>query len=237
MNFRFVPLKLKMDKATFVQTMFDAIAPRYDLMNAVMTFGQHQQLRRAAAKLALPPRNGLALDLATGTGDFASALREAEPTCRVVGVDFALEMMRLGQTKYHGRVLFAAGDMLRLPLPADTFDCAVNGFVLRNVADVRVAFAEMRRVLKPGGRAISLEITSPRTPIWKNVFGIYFDHLMPRIGGWLSGQPAAYRYLPQSVHAFLKPEQVVAVMRDLGFRDAAFQRWALGAMAVYVGVK
>ncbi len=217
--------------------MFDRIAPRYDLMNAVMTLGQHQAMRRAAARLAHPPRDGLALDLATGTGDFAAALRDVEPTCRVVGIDFALEMMRLGQTKYAARVLFSAGDMLRLPLPANAFDCAVNGFVLRNVTDVRAAFAEMYRVLKPNGRAVSLEITSPRAPIWKNIFALYFDHVMPRVGGWLSGNPDAYRYLPQSVHDFLTPEQVVDLMRAVGFREVYFRRWALGSMAVYVGTK
>jgi len=225
------------DKAAYVRSMFDRIAPRYDLMNAVMTLGQHQRCRRAAARLAQPPRAGLALDLATGTGDFAAALREVEPTCRVVGTDFALEMMRLGQTKYAARVAFAAGDMLGLPLLDDTFDCAVNGFVLRNVTDVRAAFAEMYRVLKPGGRAVSLEITSPRAPIWKNIFGLYFDHVMPHIGGWLSGNPDAYRYLPQSVRDFLAPEQVIELMRAVGFRDAYFRRWALGSMAVYVGTK
>ncbi len=226
-----------MDKAIYVRTMFDRIAPRYDLMNAVMTLGQHQAIRRAAARLAQPPRNGLALDLATGTGDFAATLREVEPTCRVVGIDFALEMMRLGQTKYDPRVMFSAGDMLRLPLPPNTFDCAVNGFVLRNVTDVRAAFAEIYRVLKPNARAVSLEITSPRTPIWKNIFALYFDHIMPRLGGWLSGNPDAYRYLPQSVRDFLAPELVAGVMRAVGFRDVYFRRWALGAMAVYVGVK
>lgn len=224
-------------KSTYVRTMFDRIAPRYDLMNAVMTLGQHQAMRRAAARLAHPPRDGLALDLATGTGDFAAALRDVEPTCRVVGIDFALEMMRLGQTKYAARVLFSAGDMLRLPLPANAFDCAVNGFVLRNVTDVRAAFAEMYRVLKPNGRAVSLEITSPRAPIWKNIFALYFDHVMPRVGGWLSGNPDAYRYLPQSVHDFLTPEQVVDLMRAVGFREVYFRRWALGSMAVYVGTK
>jgi len=224
-------------KSTYVQRMFDSIAPRYDLMNAVMTFGQHQSMRRSAARIAQPPRNGLALDLATGTGDFAIALQEVEPTCHVVGVDFAIEMMKLGQTKYNSRVAFAAGDMLRLPLPNNLFDCAVNGFVLRNVADVRTAFTEMYRVLKPGGRAVSLEITSPRTPIWKDIFGIYFDHVMPRIGGWLSGNPDAYRYLPQSVRDFLAPEAVVDLMRAIGFRDVYFRRWALGSMAVYVGEK
>lgn len=226
-------------KANYVRSMFDRIAGRYDLMNTVMTLGQHQNVRRAAARLAQPPRNGLALDLATGTGDFASALREVEPTCRVVGVDFALEMMRLGQNKYNGAggVLFAAGDMLRLPLPDSIFDCSVNGFVLRNVADVRTAFTEMYRVLKPGGRCVSLEITSPRIPVWRNIFGLYFDHAMPRIGGWLSGQPDAYRYLPQSVHAFLAPEQVAELMAQVGFRNAAFRRVMLGTMAVYVGTK
>lgn len=224
-------------KAKYVRTMFDHIAHRYDLMNTVMTFGQHQNLRRAAAHLAQPPRNGLALDLATGTGDFAMALREVEPTCEVVGVDFALEMMRLGQVKYQGAVSFAAGDMLRLPLPENTFDCSVNGFVLRNVTDVGAAFAEMYRVLKPGGRAVSLEITSPGTPVWRNLFGLYFDYAMPHIGGWLSGDPEAYRYLPQSVHAFYKPEQVADLLRKTGFHEVFFRRVMLGTMAVYVGVK
>lgn len=223
-------------KATYVRTMFDGIAHRYDLMNAVMTFGQHQQLRRVAARLAQPPRDGLALDLATGTGDFAAALRDVEPSVRVVGVDFALEMMRRGQAKYRA-MDFVAGDMLQLPLTGNTFDCSVNGFVLRNVADVRVAFAEMYRVLKSGGRAVSLEITSPRAPIWKNIFGIYFDYAMPHIGGWLSGKPDAYRYLPQSVRAFYKPEQVVELMRAVGFREVYFRWLMLGTMAVYVGVK
>ncbi len=226
-----------MDKPTRIRNMFDSIAPRYDLMNAVMTLGQHQNMRRSAARLAQPPRNGLALDLATGTGDFAAALREVEPTCRIIGVDFALEMMRLGQTKYNTHVIFATGDMLRLPLTDDIFDCTVNGFVLRNVVDVRAAFSEMYRVLKPGGRAVSLEITSPRTPIWKDIFSAYFDHMMPRIGGWLSGNPDAYRYLPQSVRDFLAPEQVADLMRMAGFREVYFRRWALGSMAVYVGTK
>ncbi len=224
-------------KSNYVRRMFDSIAHRYDLMNTLMTLGQHQNIRRAAARLARPSRDALALDLATGTGDFAAALEEAEPTCRVVGVDFALEMMRRGQVKYDGRVAFAAGDMLRLPLPANAFDVAVNGFVLRNVSDVRAAFTEMYRVLKPGGRVVSLEITSPRTPVWKSIFGVYFDHVMPHIGGWLSGDRTAYRYLPQSVHAFLAPEEVVELMRAVGFGEASFHRVMLGTMAVYVGLK
>jgi demethylmenaquinone methyltransferase/2-methoxy-6-polyprenyl-1,4-benzoquinol methylase len=187
--------------------------------------------------LAQPPRIGLALDLATGTGDFAAALQSIEPTCRVVGVDFALEMMRFGARKYTRGVYFSAGDMLHLPLPDNTFDCSVNGYVLRNVSDVRAAFAEMYRVLKPGGRAISLEITSPRAPIWKNIFGVYFDYVMPRIGGVLSGQSDAYKYLPQSVHDFYAPEIVVEMMREVGFRDVFFQFKMFGTMAVYVGTK
>lgn len=225
------------EKATYVRGMFDRIAPRYDLMNAVMTMGQHQQMRRVAARMAQPPRNGLALDLATGTGDFAIALQDVEPTVRVIGIDFAIEMMRLGQTKYNSRVAFAQGDMLQLPITNNRIDCIVDGFVLRNVVDVRGAFAEMYRVLKSGGHAVSLEITTPRTPIWKNIFGMYFDHIMPRIGGALSGNPDAYRYLPQSVRDFIAPEHVCEVMRGVGFREVSFQRLMLGTMAVYVGKK
>ncbi len=234
------------EKSTYIRAMFDKIAQRYDLMNALMTLGQHQNWRRAAARLAQPPRDGLALDLATGTGDFARALREIESTCRVVGVDFALEMMRLGQEKLNGRataqkspspVAFIAGDMLRLPLSANCFDCAVNGFVLRNVEDAGAAFREMHRVLKPNGRAVSLEITAPRAPLWQNIFSLYFDHAMPRVGGWLSGQPEAYRYLPQSVRDFLSPDAVIDLMRAAGFRGVFYRLWALGTIAVYVGVK
>jgi demethylmenaquinone methyltransferase/2-methoxy-6-polyprenyl-1,4-benzoquinol methylase len=224
-------------KATYVRSMFDGIAHRYDLMNTLMTLGQHQAVRRAAARLAQPPHNGLALDLATGTGDFTAALRDVDPTCRVVGVDFAIEMMRLGKTKYRDGVTFAAGDMLQLPFANSQFDCIVNGFVLRNVTNVSTAFSEMHRLLKPGGRVVSLEITEPRTPVWRNVFAVYFDHAMPRIGGWLSGRPDAYRYLPQSVHDFLAPEAVADLMREIGFRDVSFLRKMLGTMAVYVGVK
>lgn len=226
-----------MDKAATVRAMFDGIAPRYDLMNSLMTLGRHQAVRRAAARLARPPRRGLALDLATGTGDFAAALQQVEPSCRVVGVDFALEMMRFGQTKYDSRISFAAGDMLALPFADSQYDCLVNGFVLRNVADVRIAFSEMHRVLKPGGRAVSLEITEPRAPGWRQVFAVYFDHAMPRLGGWLSGRQDAYRYLPQSVHEFLAPEAVVELMREVGFSDVSYSRKMLGTMAVYVGVK
>ena len=225
------------EKATYVRGMFDRIAPRYDLMNAVMTMGQHQQLRRVAARLAHPPRNGLALDLATGTGDFAVALQDVEPTVRVIGIDFAIEMMRLGQSKYESRVKFAASDMAQLPFANCQFDCLVNGFVLRNVAEVRGAFAEMYRVLKTDGPAVSLEITTPRTPIWSNIFGLYFDRVMPRIGGTLSGNADAYRYLPQSVRDFIRPEQVCETMREVGFREVSFKRLMLGTMAVYVGLK
>lgn len=224
-------------KAGYIRSMFDRIAPRYDLMNALMTMGQHQNWRREAARLARPQANGLALDLATGTGDFATALRQIEPTCRVVGVDFALEMLRLGQAKYDGQLAFCAGDMLHLPLAAGCFDCTVNGFVLRNVADVQAAFAEMYRVLKPGGRAVSLEITSPRTPVWRDLFSLYFDHAVPRLGSWLSGQPDAYRYLPQSVHDFSPPEGVAELLRAAGFRDVSFQRRALGTITMYVGIR
>lgn len=224
-------------KATYVRRMFDQIAARYDLMNSLMTMGQHQSWRKAAARLAQPPRNGLALDLATGTGDFAVALQAVEPTCRVVGVDFALEMMRYGQDKYDGRVAFAAGDMLNLPLESDAFDCTVNGFVLRNVADVRQAFAEMYRVLKPNGRAVSLEITSPRTPVWRDLFALYFDHAVPYLGGWISGQPEAYRYLPQSVHAFLAPPAVADLLREVGFREVSYRIRAFGTIAIFQGIK
>ncbi len=225
------------DKAAYVRSMFNRIAPRYDAMNALMTFGQHHAWRRAAARLAQPPRDGLALDLGVGTGDFAAALRELEPTCRVIGIDFAAEMMQRGRTKLNGRGNFVQGDILRLPLNDDQFDCAVNGFVLRNVADLRALFAEMYRVLKPNGRAVCLDAVSPRAPVWRDLFALYFERALPRVTGWLSGQNDAYRYLPRSVRDFIAPEHATELLRGAGLRDVRCEHWAMGSVAVWVGVK
>jgi demethylmenaquinone methyltransferase/2-methoxy-6-polyprenyl-1,4-benzoquinol methylase len=220
--------------------MFAAISPRYDLMNRLMTGWQDRRWRRlAVAELAVPP-DGVVLDVGTGTGDFLPLLVEAAPGARAVGADFTYAMMAAGRDKLDGcagRAAFTAGDALHLPFAEDTFHGVINGFLLRNVADLTQSFREMRRVIRPGARVVCLEITWPQTPGFRQVFQFYFSRLVPLIGGLVSRRPAAYRYLPASVEHFVSPAGLKATMETAGLRDVRFRRLALGTVTIHMGTK
>lgn len=224
------------DKAAYVSRMFASIAGRYDLMNRLMTAGRDRAWR-AAAVAWLDPRPGqVVLDLGTGTGDFLPLL--AGHGCRSVGADFSLPMMQAGRAKLaraSAPVSLVAGDATRLPFADATFDGLVNGFLLRNVADLDAALAEMLRVLKPGGRVVCLEITWPRLPLFREGFGLYFGRLVPLVGRLISRDAAAYSYLPSSVAAFLSAPELAGRMRAAGFQEVAWRRLALGAVALHRG--
>lgn len=228
------------DKALYVRTMFGRISGRYDLMNRLMTFGQDQNWRRFAAQQARVPANGHVLDLATGTGDLALAVLEAQPSASVVGVDFALPMMQVGQVKLNSQparpIDFAGGDALQLPFDDDTFDACLSAFMMRNVTDIGQTFREQRRVVRPGARVVCLEITQPATPLFRELFAFYFGQLVPVFGGLLS-EGDAYAYLPASVRAFLTPPQLAEVMREAGLHDVTCYKLALGTVTVHVGTK
>ncbi|MBX7213969.1 MAG: ubiquinone/menaquinone biosynthesis methyltransferase [Thermoflexales bacterium] len=228
------------ERARRVQTMFGRITRRYDLMNFVMTGGRDQAWRRiAAAELALPS-NALCLDLATGTADLALAVRARFPDSRVVGADFSETILRAGVAKAArkavGGVTFAVGDALSLSFPDATFDGLVSGFLLRNVVDLRRCLRELMRVCKPGSRVVSMEITHPQTPVFRSLFALYFNHIMPVIGGVISGDYNAYKYLPTSLAAFPAAEPLKAIMQEVGFREVRYRLLGLGSMAVHVGI-
>jgi demethylmenaquinone methyltransferase/2-methoxy-6-polyprenyl-1,4-benzoquinol methylase len=225
-------------KRAYVNRMFAAISPNYDLLNRLLSGGRDMAWRRYAVQEAALPRGGWLLDVATGTGDVALEVLRQVPGAHVVGTDFTLEMMRSAQTKAGGcPVSWNGGDALCLPFPDNTFDAAISAFIMRNVVDIPRAFAEQRRVVRPGGRVVCLEICRPTLPVFRTLFNLYFYRLTPIIGGLISGHPEAYIYLPDSLAYLPSPEELVAIMESVGLRQVRYRRMTLGTVALHVGVK
>ncbi len=226
------------EKRNYVRRMFTAIAPRYDLMNRLMTLGRDQAWRRTVIDLCALPRGGRLLDVATGTGDIAYEALGRDARARVVGLDLTRAMMLRGRGKHAGlRFAFTEGDALALPFASDTFDAACSGFMMRNVVDVPAAFGEQARVVKPGGRVVCLEITRPANRAFRRVFDLYFFRVVPRIGGLVSGQPEAYTSLPQSTVAFPDPARLQQIMQEAGLGDVQYQLAMFGTVALHWGTK
>jgi demethylmenaquinone methyltransferase / 2-methoxy-6-polyprenyl-1,4-benzoquinol methylase len=230
-------------KAAYVRAMFGQIAGRYDLMNRLMTFGRDRAWRRYTVARLSPlaggesPGSRRILDVATGTGDLAREALRQQPDVQVVGLDFTPEMLTLARRKEgSARISWIAGDALRLPFASGALDGLVTGFALRNVVDIPAAFAEMARVTRPGGRVACLEMARPRSSLFRRLFDLYLYGLVPLVGALVSGQRAAYTYLPHSVTAFLTPEQITDVMRAAGWTGVTVRRLALGAIAVHSGI-
>jgi len=236
--------------------MFGRIVPRYDAMNRLMTGGRDAAWRRLAVRLALegrPAGSARVLDVATGTGDLAFALA-AGGAATVVGTDFARPMLVAADAK--GRVAandpgpgpgpgpgprasvrWVVGDALALPYPNAAFDASTVSFGLRNMADYGAALREMGRVLRPGGRLVCLELTPYRRPVLGRLFGWYFARIVPLVGGLLSGDRDAYRYLPTSVAAFPTADALADLMRAVDFADVSYRLLGGGTVALHVGTK
>jgi demethylmenaquinone methyltransferase / 2-methoxy-6-polyprenyl-1,4-benzoquinol methylase len=204
-------------------------------MNTVMTAGLHHQWRRRAADLAQLSPGGRALDVATGTGDLAIELAaRVGPGGEVVGADFSENMLELARAKAGARVRFESGNALALDYPDDMFDAATVGFGARNFSDLERGLSEMARVVRPGGRVVVLEITTPRRPPLSTFFRIWFDRIVPALGRIVDSQ--AYRYLPSSVRRFPGPDELAAVMWRCGLREIRYVLTAGGIIALHVGV-
>jgi demethylmenaquinone methyltransferase/2-methoxy-6-polyprenyl-1,4-benzoquinol methylase len=213
-----------------VRTMFDRIAPVYDVMNRVMTAGLDVRWRRLAASAAVRAGDRV-LDAACGTGDLAIADLKAGAG-KVTGLDFSERMLERARRK-ETRVEWIQGDMLALPFADATFDAATVGFGVRNVADLPLALMELRRVLRPGGRLAILEITQPRGAL-KPFFSLWFDRVVPLLGKVLPGG-SAYTYLPESVKRFPSAEGLAALLRENGFDDVKFTLMAGTIVAIHTG--
>jgi demethylmenaquinone methyltransferase/2-methoxy-6-polyprenyl-1,4-benzoquinol methylase len=215
--------------------MFDRIAGLYDRMNSVMTAGLHHQWRRRAADLAELSAGDRALDVATGTGDLALELAgRVAPGGAVIGVDFSERMLELARAKAGGRVRFESGNALALDYANDEFDAATVGFGARNFSDLDRGLAEMARVVRPGGRVVVLEITTPHRPPLSTFFELWFDRVVPALGRVVDSQ--AYSYLPSSVKRFPGPEELATRMWQAGLREIRYVLTAGGIIALHVGV-
>ena len=217
-----------------VRAMFDGIARVYDLMNSLMTAGLHHRWRERAADLAALRPGGRALDVACGTGDLAIELaRRVGPSGTVVGSDFSEAMLERARAKSSG-VRWEWANALELPYADGEFDAATVGFGARNFSDLDRGLAEMARVVRPGGRVVVLEITTPQRPPLSTFFSIWFDRVVPELGR-LAGNPDAYAYLPSSVKRFPAPDALAARMVAAGLADVRWILTAGGIIAVHSG--
>jgi demethylmenaquinone methyltransferase/2-methoxy-6-polyprenyl-1,4-benzoquinol methylase len=216
--------------------MFDRISGFYDVMNSVMTAGLHHRWRARAADLAALGPGDSALDVACGTGDLAIELaRRVGTGGEVIGSDFSEEMLGRARAKAPG-LTWEWGNALELPYASGRFDAATVGFGARNFSDLERGLAEMARVVKPGGRVVVLEITTPRKPPLATFYRVWFDHVVPLIGR-LTGEQEAYTYLPSSVRRFPGPEGLAAAMHGAGMSDIRWVLTAGGIIALHVGIK
>jgi demethylmenaquinone methyltransferase/2-methoxy-6-polyprenyl-1,4-benzoquinol methylase len=220
-------------RGKYVQDVFTRIAPRYDLMNRLMTAGQDVRWRQEVIRRAQIPSGGCLLDLGAGTGDLAREALHQQPQCWPVAADFTLGMMRVGKSHGGIPIEWSGVDALHLPFPRNCFDVVVSGFLLRNVADLQAALQEQYRVLKPGGRFVALDTTQPRRNWYSPLVRVHMHTVIPWLGWLLTGQRDAYTYLPNSTESFVRAEELVARLAAVGFREVGCQVRMFGTIAIH----
>ena len=226
------------DKRQYVQRMFSEIAPRYDLLNHLLSFNVDRSWRRRAIAALAWERApaGTYLDLCAGTLDVSSdlATRPGFSGC-VFAADFAEPMLRAGASKAHASIAPVVADALELPLRDESAEGAIVAFGIRNVDDLDRGLAETFRVLKPGGRFVILEFSTPPSPMIRTAYHAYFHHVLPAIGGIVSGHGSAYRYLPQSVAHFPSGDDLASRMQSTGYTGVTWEPLTFGVAALHVG--
>jgi demethylmenaquinone methyltransferase / 2-methoxy-6-polyprenyl-1,4-benzoquinol methylase len=243
---RFEGAASETDAGLAVRDMFSRVAPRYDLLNHLLSMQLDRVWRRRVAKRVRPilqRGDARVLDLCCGTGDLAFSLRRAPGTrARIIGADFSHPMLVRARDKGSARdsvgslPVFEA-DALRMPFADESFDLVTTAFGFRNLANYEDGLREIYRVLRPGGTVAILEFTEPPPGLMGDLYRWYFRNVLPRIGALLSGDRAAYSYLPASVSRFFRPAELAGLMGAVGYQDAEFKVWTLGTVALHVGVK
>lgn len=227
-----------------VQSMFDVVAKRYDLLNRLMTVGRDQRWRKIAAKSTAASKDSLVLDACTGTADLALAVHEITGS-KVVGVDFSQDMLDLAREKISktnaggadNTITFMRASVDDLPYGDDMFDAITIGFGLRNTPDYRATLREFYRVTKPGGRLVILESSHPEIKLVNAPYTWFITSVVPFLGKVFSSNHQAYRYLAESMQVFPPQKELVAMMRDAGWTGVTYRNFFLGAVALHVGTK
>jgi demethylmenaquinone methyltransferase / 2-methoxy-6-polyprenyl-1,4-benzoquinol methylase len=228
------------EKSRYVQRTFSEIAPRYDLLNHLLSLNIDRGWRRKAiAELNVERKpSGTYLDLCAGTLDVSEMISASHPAARVAGADFAEPMLRAGAAKVAGRnVDPVAADALELPFRSSSLAGAIVAFGIRNVADLGAGLSEVHRVLEPGATFVILEFSTPRSKVVNSAYQLYFNHVLPAIGGVISGHRTAYRYLPKSVANFPSADALAARMSDAGFVNVRWRALTSGIAAIHRGEK
>lgn len=231
------------NKSAWVRPMFDSIAPRYDLLNRLISFGMDRSWRRHAVAAALVGQPRLMLDVGTGTGDLAFEFAgRDENGATVIGLDFSAAMLGVGSKRAKNvsgsdRIHFVTGDALELPLAPESVDVVVSAFVLRNLDSLPVAFSAIAQAIRSGGRLVLLEMTPIRQPVFRFLFRLYFRRWVPVLGRLISRHPDAYTWLPESVDNFIGTAEVSARLEASGFVDVQVKKLALGTVAMHVATR
>lgn len=230
------------EKNRAIGEMFSTIAPRYDFLNRLLSFGADRRWRRTAVAASEPARGGRHLDVATGTADVAlEILRQKGREAYVAGSDISAGMVRIGRAKatregFSNRAGFVIAPGESLPFRDGVFDSASVAFGIRNLADRHRGLREMCRVVRPGGKIVVLEFSRPKSSLFGAIYRIYFTIILPRLGGFFSRR-AAYAYLPESVAAFPEPEIFARMMREAGCSSVAYRPLTFGIVTLYVGTR
>lgn len=223
--------------------MFDRISRRYDLLNHLLSFGQDFLWRRAVGRIAASGPHERVLDLACGTCDLLFAAFQRAPDIKLgLGIDPARKMLALGAEKasrkpYSNRISLAVGDGMSLPMADDSVDCAMISFGIRNIPETSTALSELHRVLTRRGHLIVLEFSLPSNRVIRPFYLSYFRHILPRIGGLISGDSTAYSYLNKTVERFFEPEEFQTLLQEAGFGKIQVRPLTFGVATIYVGVK
>lgn len=229
-------------KEQFVHEVFESIAPKYDFMNTFLSFRRHKAWRKFTMEKMNVGLNKSAIDVCCGTGDWTLSLAEAVgPQGKVVGLDFSQNMLRIGEEKRkklkYDHVTLIHGNAMNLPFNDDSFDYATIGFALRNVPDIRQVLSEMKRVVKPGGMVVSLELSKPVWPVFKQIYYLYFNHILPLFGKILANRFEQYKWLPESLKDFPDSKELAQIFEEVGLTQVETYLLTGGIAAVHIGYK